>query len=63
MLQGRRELRQGTNSTEISQKTISKKKRKANKRVPEFSCMKDDFMRKLRKNLAHTFTYFVNLGF
>jgi hypothetical protein len=43
MLQGLRDSRRGTNSTEISQKTITKKKRKATKRVPKFSCTKDDF--------------------
>jgi hypothetical protein len=44
------------------QKTTTKK-RMANKRVPKFSCMKDNFMWKLQNNLAHTFTYFVNLRF
>jgi hypothetical protein len=62
MLQGCRELRQGTTSTEISKKTIAKR-RMANKRVPKFSCMKDDFMRNLQNTLAHTFIYFVKLRF
>jgi hypothetical protein len=43
-------------------KTITKK-RKANKRVPKFSCTDNGFMRKLQNRLAHTFTYFANLGF
>jgi hypothetical protein len=35
----------------------------ADTRVPKFSCTKDDFMRKLQNNRAHTFTYCINLGF
>jgi hypothetical protein len=62
MLQGRRDSRQETNSTEISKGPLWRK-RKATKRVPKFSCTKDDFMRKLQNNLAHTFTYFVKLRF
>jgi hypothetical protein len=46
MLQGRRDLRQGTDSTEISKRPL-RRKRKATKRVPKFSCTKDNFMRKL----------------
>jgi hypothetical protein len=40
-----------------------RRKRKGTKTVPKFSCTKDDFMWELRNNLAHTFTYFENLGF
>jgi hypothetical protein len=61
MLQGHRDSRQGTKSTEISKDYY--KERKTTKGVPKFSCAKDDFMRKLQNNLAHTFTYFVNLRF
>jgi hypothetical protein len=44
------------------QKSIMRK-RKANKRVPSFSCTDNGFVRKLQNRLAHTFTYFANLGF
>jgi hypothetical protein len=47
---------------QISKRPL-RKKRKATKRVPKFSCTKDNFMRELQTNLAHTFTYFVNLRF
>jgi hypothetical protein len=53
MLLGRRDLRQETNSTEISKRPL-RRKRKATKRVPKFSCTKDNFMRELQNNLAHT---------
>jgi hypothetical protein len=59
MLQGRHDSRQGTNSTEIS-KRLLQRKRKATKGVPKFSCTKDDFVRKLQNNLAHTLPNFVN---
>jgi hypothetical protein len=62
MLEGCRELRQGTNSIEISQKTITKK-RMAKLTSSIISCTENDFMRKLQNRLAHTFTYFANLGF
>jgi hypothetical protein len=39
------------------------KKRKANKRVPNFSRTDNGLMRKLQNRLDHTFTYFANLGF
>jgi ribosomal protein L44E len=62
MLLGRRDLRQETNSTEISKRPL-RRKRKVTKRVLKFSCTKDNFMRELQTTLAHTFTYFVNLRF
>jgi hypothetical protein len=39
------------------------KKRKANLRSAIVSCKDNDFMRKLRNRLAHTFTYLAILGF
>jgi hypothetical protein len=62
MLQGRRDSWQGTNSTEISKRPL-RRKGMANTRVSKFPCTTDDFMQKLQINLAHTFTYFANLGF
>jgi hypothetical protein len=56
MLQGRCDSRQGTKSTEISKRPLWGKG-KATKGVPKFSCTKDDFVRKLQNNLAHTFNY------
>jgi hypothetical protein len=53
MLQGHRDSRQGTNLTEISKRQL-RRKRKATKGVPKFSCAKDDFMWKLQNNPAHT---------
>jgi hypothetical protein len=38
------------------------RKRKANKRVPTFSCTDNDFVRKLQNRLAHTFTHFAKFG-
>jgi hypothetical protein len=38
------------------------KKRKANLRSAIVSCTDNDFMRKLRNRLAHTFTYFAIFG-
>jgi hypothetical protein len=61
MLQGCRDLRHEAKSTGFFQKAIMKK-RKPNKRVPKFSCTDNGFMRKLPNRLAHTFTYFANLG-
>jgi hypothetical protein len=43
------------------QKTIIK--RMAKLRSSIISCTHNDFMRKLRNRLAHSFTYFANLGF
>jgi hypothetical protein len=61
MLQGRRDSRQGTNSTEISKRPL--RRNEGYEKSPKFSCTKDDFMWELRNNLPHTFTYFASLGF
>jgi hypothetical protein len=62
MLQGLRDSRKGPIRQRFSKRPL-RRKRKATKRVPMFSCKKDDFMWELRNNLSHTFTYFANLGF
>jgi hypothetical protein len=61
MLQGRRDSRHEAKSTGISKDHYEEKE--WHTRVSKFPCTTDDFMRKLHINLAHTFTYFANLGF
>jgi hypothetical protein len=58
MLQDRRDSRQGTNLSEISNRPLQR--RKAKDRVPTISCTDNGFVRKLQNRLAHTFTYFAN---
>jgi hypothetical protein len=62
MLQGRRDSRQGTNSTEISKRPL-RRKGWLKLRSSIISCTDNDFMQKLQNRLAYTFTYFASLGF
>jgi hypothetical protein len=58
MLPGRRDSRQGTNLSEISNRSFQRKK--ANDRLPHAPVRKMTSRGTSRNNLAHTFTYFAN---